>query len=85
VTLEPLQKKLEHKYAIAAWALFVMEDVRLDVAQQLNDGHGKYCVTIEKVISRLHQTPCANTHPNVPKMSEAEIIDTFWNEFKPSG
>jgi hypothetical protein len=74
--------KLEHEYAIAAWALCVMGDVRLDVAQQLNDGHGKYHDAIERVVSRLHQTPCANTHPDVPNMSEAEIIDTFWNEFK---
>ncbi len=74
--------KLEHKYAIAAWALCVMEDVRLDVAQQLNDRHGKYNDAIERVVSRLHQTPCANTHPDVPNMSEAEINDAFWNEFK---
>jgi hypothetical protein len=74
--------KLEQEYAIEAWALCVMKDVRLDVAQQLNDGHGKYCDAIERVVSRLHQAPCANTHPDVPNMPEAEIIDTFWNEFK---
>jgi hypothetical protein len=59
-----------------------MEDVRQDVQQQLNDGHGKYWDAIERVVSRLHKLPCANTHPDVSKMSKADIIDTFWNEFK---
>jgi hypothetical protein len=82
VALEPLQKKLEHEYAVTAWALCVMEDVRQDVQQQFNDGHGKYRDAIKRVVSRLHELPCANTHPDVPKMSKADIIDTFWDEFK---
>jgi hypothetical protein len=48
----------------------------------LNDGHGKYRNAIERVVSRLLKLPCANTHPDVPKMSKADIIDTFWDEFK---
>jgi hypothetical protein len=78
------KEKLEHEYAVTvtAWALCVMEDVRQDVQQQLNDGHGKYRNAIERVVSRLHELPCANSHPDVPKMSKADIIDTFWDEFK---
>ena len=53
-----------------------MGDVWQVVQQQLN---GKYWDAIERVVYRL---PCANTHPDVPKMSEADIIDTFWDKFK---
>jgi hypothetical protein len=76
------KKRLEHEYAVTAWALCVMTDVREDVAQRLNDLGGKYRDSIEKVVSRLHQLPCANPHPDVPNMTEGEIIDIFWNEFK---
>ena len=82
MALESLQKRLEHEYAVTAWALCVMADVREDVAQQLNNAGGKYRDSIEKVVSRLHQLPCANPHPDVPNMTEGEIMDTFWNEFK---
>ncbi len=33
------KEKLEHEYAVTAWALCVMKDVRQDVQQRLNDGH----------------------------------------------
>ena len=54
-----------------------MTDVREDVAQQLNNAGGKYRDSIERVVSRLHQLPCANPHPDVPNMTEGEIMDTF--------
>jgi hypothetical protein len=57
------KEKLEHEYAVTALALCVMEDVRQDVQQRLNDGHGKYQDAIERVVSRLDELPCANTHP----------------------
>jgi hypothetical protein len=75
------KEKLEHESAVTAWALCVMEDVRQDKQQRLNDGHGKYWDAIERVVSRLHELPCANTHSDVPKMSKADIIETFWDEF----
>jgi hypothetical protein len=62
---------------VTAWALCVMEDVRQDVQQQLNDGHGKYRDAIERVVSKLHELPCANTHPDVPKMSKAASLIHF--------
>jgi hypothetical protein len=43
---------------------------------------GEHRDAIERVICRLPVAPCANTHPDIVSMSEAEIIDTFWNEFK---
>ena len=76
------KEKLEHEYAVTAWALCVMEDVRQDVAQRLNETGGKYRDASEKVVIRLHKLPCANPHPDVHKMAEGEIIDIFWNEFK---
>ena len=78
------KEKLEHEYAVTAWALCVMEDVWQDVQQRLNDGHGKYQDAIERVVSRLHELSCANTHPDVPKMSKADIIDTFWMNLRRS-
>jgi hypothetical protein len=76
------KEKLEHEYAVTAWALCVMEDVRQDVSLRLNDLGGKYRDAIETVVTRLHQLPCANMHPDVHKMTEGEIIDIFWDEFK---
>ena len=37
---------------------------------------------IAEVVRRLHLTPCPNTHPDISCMTSADIIDTFWNEFK---
>jgi len=73
------KSKIEHEYAIAAWALCVMPEVRKDVAARLTGTHRD---AIEDVVRRLHLTPCPNTHPNISRMTTADIIDTFWNEFK---
>ena len=71
--------RIEHEYAIAGWALCVLEDVRKDVLSRMT---GEHQSAIDKVIIRLHAPPCANTNSAVSSMSEAEILDTFWNEFK---
>ena len=73
------RKKIEHEYAIAGWALSIVSEVRIDVRERMR---GEHRDAIECVIRRLHVAPCANTHPDIASMSEAEIIDTFWNEFK---
>jgi len=36
----------------------------------------------EVLVRRLHLTPCPNTHPEIARMTPADIIDTFWNEYK---
>ncbi len=72
------KQHIEHQYAIAGWALCVMEDVRKDVAQQLTGTHSD---AIEKVVIWLHRPPCPNTNPAVSSMSMPEIVETFWNEF----
>ncbi len=71
--------KIKHEYAITAWALCVMDDVREDVRLQLR---GKHRIVMEKVVKRLHLPPCPNQHPEVMLMTEAQIVDVFWNEFK---
>ena len=71
--------KIEHEYAITAWALCVMDDVREDVRVRLI---GEHRLAMEKVIKRLHLPPCPNQHPEVMSMTEAQIVDVFWDEFK---
>ena len=71
--------KIEHPYAMAAWALCVMEDVREDVRLRLK---GAERDAIEDVVKRLHLAPCPNMSVDLLIMSSAEIVDTFWNEFK---
>jgi hypothetical protein len=53
--------------------------VRKDVAAQLTGTHRD---AIAEVVRYLHCTPCPNTHPDIARMTPADIIDTFWNEFK---
>jgi hypothetical protein len=72
------KQRIEHKYAIAGWALCIMEDVQKDVAQQLTGTHHD---AIEKVAIWLHGPPCPNTNPAVSSMSMPETVDTFCNEF----
>ena len=73
------KQRIEHEFAIAGWALCVMDDVRKDVLERMTGAHRD---AIEKVVSRLHLPPCPNSNPAVSAMSLHEIIDSFWNEFK---
>ncbi len=62
MSLELLQTKFEGKYIIAAWVLCVMDDVRLDVAQQLNDGHRNTVMQLKGLFldSTRHLVPTLN-------------------------
>jgi hypothetical protein len=73
------KQRIKHKYAIAGWALCIMEDVQKDVQERLTGMHHD---AIEQVVSQLHVLPCLNTNLSVSSMSLSKIIDTFWNEFK---
>jgi len=53
--------------------------VRKDVAARLTGTHHD---AIAEVVRYRHCTPCPNTHPDIARMTPADIIDTFWNEFK---
>ncbi len=68
---------IKHKYAIAGWALCIMEDVQKDVQEQLTGMHRD---AIEKVVSQLHVPPCPDTNPAVSSISLPNYIDSFWNE-----
>ncbi len=70
---------IEHQHAIAAWSLCVMEDFREDVKLRLK---GAERDAIEEVVRRFHLPPCPNKRVNLSDMSSADIVDTFWNEFK---
>jgi len=71
--------KIEHEYSITAWALCVMKEVREDVSLRLKGAHRD---AIEEVVRRLHLPPCLNKSVNLSEMNPADIVDTFWNEFK---
>ena len=68
------KKRIEHEYAIAGWALSVVDKARKDVRERMR---GEHQTAIECVICRLHVAPSANSHPDVILMNEAETIDTF--------
>ena len=71
--------KLEHDVSITAWALSVHPAVRADVASRMTGSHRD---AIERYVIRLHVAPCPNPQKKVHKMSEALLIDTFWNEYR---
>jgi hypothetical protein len=56
-----------------------MEDVCKDVRLRLK---GREHDAIEEVDKRLHLPPCPNKSVDSSTTSLAEIVDTFWNEFK---
>ena len=51
--------RIEHEYAIAGWALCVLEDVQKDVLSRMTGDHQS---AIDKVIIRLHARPCCLIH-----------------------
>ncbi len=53
----------------------IREDVRLRII-------GAHCDAIEEVYAHLHLPPCLNKRDNLSDMTPADIVDTFWNEFK---
>ena len=66
-----LQKsKLEHDFAVTAWVLCVMKEVRDDVKERMN---GKHCKAIERVILKLYFKD---------EVGINERLNQFWKEFK---
>jgi len=79
---EHRKSKIGHDYAITGWALSVMADIHHDVDERIDEDNGKHRDAIERVVKRLHEPPCPNTHPEVLGKDEGAIVDMFWNEFK---
>ncbi len=71
---------MEHAYAVTAWALSLLPDIRADCMERLSTDKGDLRRSIDEVISRLHHPPCPNK--KVASKSIDEIIDIFWKEFK---
>ena len=63
----------------SAWVLCVMKEIREDVRVRMIGTHRD---AIEEVVTRLHLPPCLNKRVDLSAMTTAEIVDTFWNEFK---
>ncbi len=70
--------KLEHEYAVTAWALCLLPGVRADVVDRMDGSHRRM---IELVIERLHTAPSANPCKKLQGLTETQIIDIFWDEF----
>jgi hypothetical protein len=71
--------KVEHAYSITAWALYVMKEICEDVRVRMIGTHRD---AIEEVVKRLHLPPCLNKRVDLSAMTTADIVGTFWNEFK---
>jgi hypothetical protein len=57
-----------------------MKEIREDVRLRMI---GTYRDAIEEVVKRLHLPPCLNKkRVDLSAMKTADIVDTFWNEFK---
>ena len=72
-------QKLHHDYSITAWTLSVYPEVYEDAKISITGEHKE---AIERVVRKLFKYPYANHITSVKGMSEDEIVDTFWDEFK---
>ena len=70
---------LDHDYAITAWILCVMPEVRESVKNTMT---GTHRLAVEQVIERLHAPPCLNPSKEVGNINISDIIYTFWGKFK---
>ena len=71
--------RLQHDYAVTAWALCVMPDVRRGVTEHLT---GVQRDAMERVVRKLHESPGANKNTAIVGKSVDDIVDLFWDEFK---
>lgn len=78
------KSNLEHDFAITAWALCVLPQVRADVKERMI---GEHNTAIESIVKKLHVPPCPNkaVAPDgtpVSEMTLDAIVDLCWDEFK---
>jgi hypothetical protein len=71
--------KLDHDYSIIGWALSVMPEVYKDACERFT---GEHRDKIERVVRKLFAYPYQNRFPDLQGMSENEIVDLIWDEFK---
>jgi len=53
------------------------DEVRTDVNDRMA---GKHRNATKRLVLRLHLVPCSND--DAAGMTDTQVIDTFWNEFK---
>ena len=66
---------MEHAYAVTAWALSLLPDIRADCMERFSTDNGDLRKLIDEVVSQLHYPPCPNK--KVASKSIDEIIDIF--------
>ncbi len=74
------KNRLEHGYAVTAWALSLHPDIRADCMERLSIDNGDLRRQMDEVVAKLHYPPCPNK--KVVNKTVDEIIDIFWKEFK---
>ena len=77
---EKRKKRLEHAYAVTAWTLSLVPEIRIDCLERLSTDTGELWRMVDEVVSRLHYPPCPNK--KVVNKTIDEILDIFWKEFK---
>ena len=76
---EQRKVRIDYDYAITAWILCVMPEVREGVKNTMT---GKHCLAVERFIEHLHVPSCLNLIKGIVDMKTSNIVDTFWEEFK---
>jgi hypothetical protein len=71
--------KLDHDYSIIGWVLSIMLEVYKDAKERLT---GEHRDAVEHVVMKLFTYPYPNKFPDLQGLSEDEIVDLFWDEFK---
>ena len=65
---------MQHDYAVTAWALFVMPEVRRGVSEHLTGYHRD---AMEHIVRKLHESPGANKNRAVTAKTVDEIAVCF--------
>jgi hypothetical protein len=75
---ENRKAKLEHDCSIAGWCLSVQKDVFDDCSARFTGMHKD---ALERVVRKLHRSPCPNKHPNLTDTEDA-IVEFFFAKYK---
>ena len=54
------KNRLEHAYAVTAWALSLQPHIRIDCMEQLSTDNGDLRIMVDEVVLQLHYPPCPN-------------------------
>ena len=71
---EKRKSSIDSAYAVTAWALSTLPQIRADVSERLRGNQGNHHLMIESVITKLYAHKI--------DIDMADTLNTFWNEFK---